>query len=144
MQTWVRVRQWTTPGWWLKRGLAAFLLWGAGWIAWNMLRPAAVAGVELLTRRDFESEADRLAVTYKDVQERPEWAVGLPVLWVLSHPAPGRWYYGGAAGLPVSWAGAEPALPDASVDGAPPAYRVLARVLGADPRGVRLSFERQR
>ena len=140
MRAWVRRKRWTTPGWWLGRGLAALLSVGLLVYLGRLISPAFVGWSSSSGDHDLSSEARRAGITYRDALQRPEWAAGKPVHWFITHPGPGRYYYGGDAGLPIVWQGKEPPIPEIGQNGSSRGDEVLAVVHSAGPRGVVLVY----
>ncbi|MEK6536730.1 MAG: hypothetical protein AABZ63_04525 [Actinomycetota bacterium] len=89
-------------------------------------------------------EAGRLGLDWTGVVRDPGACLDKPVLWKLTHPQPGEFYFNGEAGKAIVWHGAAPDLPLTGPSGHPPFLNILARIRGVSPAGaVTLEFIEQ-
>ncbi len=97
-----------------------------GYRYWLAQRPARLLRIQ----------AKRLALSYEDVLSRPEQAIGKPVYWPITHPAPKTYRYRGA--LPVFWEERIPPMPENGKGGHPEWLVCVVRAV--KPDGVVIDY----
>ena len=136
---------WRTQRRWLTRGVVrhavgfAMLLAVFGFV----VKAAPEAWTHWLSKasqRDLAYEAKRLALTYQDALNRPEWAKGKPVRWYVGLHGE-RFYYGHNMALPVRFDHVPPELRHQDNGKHGSGRLVVGLIAEAGPGGVLLTYK---
>ena len=130
------------------RGLLArwddLLLW-VGMLAFFLYMGAHLP--EIVESRGAQSRVAELArgaaregLTYEAVRRDPGAARGRVVFWPVTHPGD-LWFVDDDRARPIVWVGTEPDMETTGQSGGSRGEKLAAVVLGADARGVLLSYQ---